>query len=215
MRVSNIYKDISNIVFSKESDTLQEALTKLEESGYRCIPILDENSEKFLGNIYKSKIYEYIVKEQGDLSLPVTTLARDKAATIHKNSSFFEAFLSIKRLPYLTILNEKEHFVGILTHSHIMNILEDSWGVDQGSYTLSIIAMEYKGALNKVTQVINKYTHIQSLITLDNRKTYSRRIVVTLPKEVDEALCQKIISSLNKNGFRVFDTEEPFEHFDQ
>ncbi|OLO26524.1 hypothetical protein BTR23_22800 [Alkalihalophilus pseudofirmus] len=73
--------------------------------------------------------------------------------------------MSIKRLPYLTILNEKEQFAGILTHSRIKEILEDSWDGGHGSYTLSIIAMEYKGALNKVTKIINKYTDIQSLIT--------------------------------------------------
>lgn len=211
MRISNLYQDITNIVYVNENHSLQEALTTLEQSGYRCIPILDQKKERFLGNIYKSKIYEYIVKENGDLSLPVTTLGKDQDAIIHKNSSFYEAFLTVKRLPYLTILDEKEHFVGIFTHSRIMEILEDSWGVGQGSYTLSIICMEYKGALNKVTGIINKYTDIKSLLTLDNQKTVSRRIVVTLPKDVDEALCKKIIENLNKNGFRVFDIEDVSE----
>ena len=40
----------------KESCTLEEAITILEESGYRCVPVLDETETFFRGNIYKMHI---------------------------------------------------------------------------------------------------------------------------------------------------------------
>ena len=39
-----------------ETATLQEALEILEESGFRCVPILDSTGEIFRGNIYKMHI---------------------------------------------------------------------------------------------------------------------------------------------------------------
>ena len=35
----------------KETATLEEALAILEESGYRCVPILDESGKIFRGNM--------------------------------------------------------------------------------------------------------------------------------------------------------------------
>ncbi len=42
-----------DLTIVKESATLQEALDILEESGFRCVPILDETGTLFRGNIYK------------------------------------------------------------------------------------------------------------------------------------------------------------------
>lgn len=47
----------------EESVTLEEALTILEDSGYRCVPVLDASGKIFRGNIYKMHIYRH--KSQG------------------------------------------------------------------------------------------------------------------------------------------------------
>lgn len=46
-----------------ETATLEEALNILEDSGYRCVPILDASGKIFRGNIYKMHIYRH--KSQG------------------------------------------------------------------------------------------------------------------------------------------------------
>ncbi|EGO5979183.1 CBS domain-containing protein, partial [Enterococcus faecalis] len=45
-----------NLTTVNESCTLEEALSILEDSGYRCVPILDESGKIFRGNIYKMHI---------------------------------------------------------------------------------------------------------------------------------------------------------------
>lgn len=58
-----------------EKATLAEALDILEESGYRCVPIVDDTGTIFRGNIYKMHIYRH--KSQGeDMNLPVTYLLK-------------------------------------------------------------------------------------------------------------------------------------------
>ena len=68
----------------KESCTLEEAIAILEESGYRCVPVLDETETFFRGNIYKMHIYRHKANG-GDMSLPVTHLIKNstKFITLH------------------------------------------------------------------------------------------------------------------------------------
>ena len=83
-----------NLTTVNESCTLEEALSILEDSGYRCVPILDESGKIFRGNIYKMHIYRHKANG-GDMSLPVTYLFM---STLH----FSRYFLLLKN--YLTLL---------------------------------------------------------------------------------------------------------------
>lgn len=191
-----------------ENYTIQEALEQLEETGFRCIPVLDKYNKKFLGNIYKSRIYEYMVKNAGPISDNVTKLIRDEDVYAYENSSFFKIFFTIKKYPYVAVLNENGDFAGILTHANVMSLLEDSWGVKTGSYGLTISTHEYQGALKNIVSIIKKYCNIQSLLTLDNESTFLRRVIVTLPKDTTEEDFKEIVKKLEREGFRVFDIEK-------
>ena len=56
MLLKTLIKPKKDLVTVKEDITLEEALTVLEDSGYRCVPILDETGKIFRGNIYKMHI---------------------------------------------------------------------------------------------------------------------------------------------------------------
>ena len=71
---------IKSLVYKKdylttvnEKATLAEALKILEDSGFRCVPILDDTGTIFRGNIYKMHIYRH-KSQGGDMNLPVTCL---------------------------------------------------------------------------------------------------------------------------------------------
>ena len=82
----------------KESATLPDALDILEESGFRCVPILDETETIFRGNIYKMHIYRHKANG-GEMNLPVTHLLKNATKFISIDSSFFKVFVTIKELP--------------------------------------------------------------------------------------------------------------------
>ncbi len=191
-----------------EEYTIQEALEVLEETGYRCIPVLDKDNKKFLGNIYKSRIYEYMVKNAGPITDSILKLTKDEDIVTYEDSSFFKIFFTIKKYPYVAVLKENGDFAGILTHANVMSLLEDSWGVKTGSYALTISTHEYQGALKNIVTIIKKYCNIQSLLTLDNESTFLRRVIVTLPKDTTEKQFHEIVQKLEKEGFRVFDIEK-------
>ena len=192
----------------KESATLQEAIDILEKSGYRCIPILDESGKIFRGNIYKMHIYRHQANN-GDMSLPVTTLLKNATKFISVNSSFFKVFFTIKELPYISVLDEENHFYGILTHSSLLNMLQQSWNIDSGSYVLTIASSGQKGDLTNMTKIINRYCSISSYITLDaEREELVRRTMITLESSATAETVKQISDHLEKKGFRVVEIED-------
>lgn len=191
----------------KESATLQEAIEILEESGYRCVPILDETGTLFRGNIYKMHIYRHKANG-GDMSLPVTHLLKNATKFISIDSSFFKVFFTIKELPYIAVLNKDMTFFGIMTHSSLLNMLAQSWSVDAGSYVLTIVSPGKKGDLFQISKVINKYSSIASVISLDvTRDEVLRRVLVTLPAGITKSELETIVQALERQDYRVVSTE--------
>ena len=116
-----------DVTFVTETDSISNVLEQLNSSGYRCIPVVNETGEKFVGNIYKVEILEYKLKE-GDMQAPVKQLTEEAEAFVTESSSFFEVFTSLKRLPYLAVVDEKGIFTGILPHSKVIELIEEAWG---------------------------------------------------------------------------------------
>lgn len=206
MLVKNDYVNKNDVVFVKESDSLESVMKALEDSGYRCIPVLDETGEKYVGNIYKVDLLEYEL----DYSLvgTLSDLVSDREGYIKEDAPFFKVFSSIKKLPYLAVVNDSMDFLGILTNGNVIQVLENAWGVHNGSYSFTIGTIEYAGALQKMLRIVNRHCNVQSVISLNNNSNYVRRVCIVLPKEVDEELAEKIRLDLDKNNFTVTDIEK-------
>lgn len=189
-----------------ETVTLEEALELLEEFGYRCVPILDESGTIYRGNIYRMHLYKH--KSEGkDMSLPVTYLLKNATKFVHTSSSFYNIFFMIKDLPYITVLDENDHFYGILTHSALINLLEQSWKLDKGSYVLTIASAGEKGDLANIAKFVNRYSDIMSCITLDVEEGPIRRTIMTLEPSATSEDVENISKLLDRRGFRVIQVE--------
>jgi len=189
-----------------ETVTLEEALELLEEYGYRCVPILDESGKIYRGNIYRMHIYKH--KSEGkDMSLPVTHLLKNATKYVHTYSTFYSIFFMIKDLPYITVLDENNHFYGILTHSALISLLEQSWKLNTGSYVLTIAAGGEHGDLADIAKIINRQTDIMSCITMDIEEGSIKRAIMTLPPDATEEDVKKISDNLDRRGYGVIHVE--------
>lgn len=190
-----------------ETLTLEEALELLEEYGYRCVPILDETGTIYRGNIYRMHLYKH--KSEGkDMTLPVTHLLKNATKYVHTYSSFYSIFFMIKDLPYITVLDENNHFYGILTHSALINLLEQSWKVNAGSFVLTIAAADESGDLANIAKTVNRYSDIMSLITLDVEESPIRRMIMTLSPGATAEDVEKISDLLDRRGYGVLQVED-------
>lgn len=191
-----------------ETVTLQEATDILEKSGFRCIPILDETGTIFRGNIYKMHIYRHKANG-GDMNLPVTHLLKNATKFISIDASFFKVFFSIKELPYISVLDEDNRFYGILTHSSLLNMLQQSWNVNTGSYVLTIASTGQKGDLANMAKIISRFCSISSCITLDvEQDDLVRRTMITLESGMTKDTLKELTTTLSKKGFRVVEVED-------
>lgn len=191
-----------------ETCSLEAALTILEDSGYRCVPVLDSTGKIFRGNIYKMHIYRH-KSNGGDMTLPVTHLIKNATKFIHINSSFFKIFFTIKELPYIAVLDEQQHFYGILTHSKLLNVLAQSWNVSEGRYVLTVASTGQQGDLAAVSKIISKQTSITSCITLDvGQDEFIRRMLFTLPADTTEDTLDSVIAHLEKKKYKVVEIED-------
>lgn len=205
MIVKQRYLLKDDVVFCKVSDPASKVLEKLYESGYRCIPVLDEAEEKFVGNAYKVHILEHQLEQQEDV--PISQLLVDQDGVISKESSFYKVFFSIKKLPYLAVVDEDGLFAGILTHSKMFEILEEAWGYKTGSCALTIVFPETDGILAKTLIEIKKKHPIQCVLSLDDQEWYLRKVIVTLGKGATTKTVKDIETLLHKIGARIIDVE--------
>ncbi len=194
-----------------ETVTLEEALELLEDYGYRCVPVVDETGKLYRGNIYRMHLYKH-KSEGGDMSLPVTHLLKNATKYVHTYSSFYNIFFMIKDLPYITVLDENNHFYGILTHSALISLLEQSWNLKTGSYVLTIAVSGDKGDLANVSKIINRYSSIMSTMTLDSEQDSIRRLIMTLEPEATASDVEKISEQLDRRGYRVIQVEDLKNH---
>lgn len=208
MLLKSLVKPKSRLVTVTENVSLKDALNILEESGFRCVPILDETGTIFRGNIYKMHIYRH-KSRGGDMNLPVTTLLKNATKFISVDSAFFHVFFSIKDLPYIAVLSKENKFYGILTHTRLLDMLSQSWNVNIGSYVITVLAPGNRGDLETISKIITKYTSIASVISLDAQEgELVHRIMFTLPSNVDKKLLNRITSALNRKAFRVAEIED-------
>src|SRR5699024_2164851 len=102
---------------------------------------------------------------------------------------------------------ENDHFYGILTHSALINLLEQSWKLETGSYVLTIAAAGEKGDLAAITRIINRHSDIMSCITLDGDGSPIKRTIMTLEPNATEEVVEKISTALDRRGYRVVQVE--------
>ncbi|ALB28200.1 MULTISPECIES: cyclic di-AMP binding protein CbpA [Companilactobacillus] len=208
MLVKSLVLKKDKLTTVKETVTLEEALKVLEDSGYRCVPILDESGQIFRGNIYKMHIYRH-KSRGGDMSLPVTTLMKNATKTISVDSPFFKVFFNIKDLPYIAVLDEANLFYGILTHSRLLSMLSDAWNLDISSYVLTVSSSGDRGDLEKMSKIFAKYVSVAACMTLDAKSNeVVRRTLFTLPSGTDIDTLKEIIKRLEKKSFIVSEIDD-------
>ena len=207
MIFSSLIKTKDKLTTLPETATLGEALSVLEDTGFRCVPVLDKSGRIFRGNIYKMHLYRH-KSRNGDMSLPVTSLLKNATKFVSINSAFFSVFFAMRDLPYIAILNEENQFYGILTHNSMLRMLAEGWNVNNGSYVLTVTTPDERGSLMTATKEITRYCQIVNVLSFDPEHTSLKLVLFTLPADVDHDKMVKVVRRLQKKGFQVSEIED-------
>jgi len=206
--LESLVKSRDDIITITSNTTLQEALDILETENLRALAILDADGQMFRGVIYKMHLYKHLANK-GDMTDSVTSLMRNMTKFINVDASFFDLIFALRDLPFISVLDDQHHFLGIITSNRLSEVFENSWTPDVGRYVMTLLTDGDRGSLEKITKIIARYTNILSLVTFDpDENIRTTRVVVTLPNAVDEARLSKIIRQLSRRGFHL----ESLEH---
>lgn len=208
MKVKSNYLAKSKVTYVTENMSISEARFTIIQSGYRCIPVLDEKEEKFVGLLFKETTSDYIIDNVGSVKDNVSRVVEEKDAFIHENTAYFKVLFSIRRLPFMAVVDDDHNFLGIITHSKVMDILEDSYGIKNGGYSLTVSTTEGKGSLRKLFTAIHEDYNIEGVFTQDAGKQFLRRVVITFNKSVSRKEIDELVHRVEANGFKVADIED-------
>lgn len=91
-------------------------------------------------------------------------------------------------------------------------MLQQSWSIDRGSYVLTIATPGEKGDFSTVAKIINRFSSIMSIISLDVNKESEfskvRRLVITLEPGVTKKNIEDLRTRLDKKGYSVLQIED-------
>ncbi|KAA0948793.1 CBS domain-containing protein [Sporosarcina sp. ANT_H38] len=187
------------------NQTVGEALDAINASGYRCIPVVD-NEDNYKGMIYKVHLIEYLYEDNGAKTEQIDHLLMHQDTFITDRCSFLKALIKIKALPFLSVV-ENGKLVGILTHNKVESVLGDAFGLKTGGINLTISSTEAKGMIEKLTKTL-RGENIEGMFTLDNGSVLARRVVITLENGKTDAQIDKLKEKLIKEGFRVLQVDK-------
>lgn len=200
MLVRDLYLPKQEVVIANTEQTVIEVFNTIKTSGYRCIPVVDQD-EVYKGMIYKVHLIEYLYEEDGDKDASIDQLLKHQEAFISERSSFLNALINIKALPFLSVV-ENDKLIGILTHNRVESVLEDAFGLQTGGINITLSSAEAKGMIEKLTKTL-RGENIEGMFTLDNGSVLARRVVITIEHGKTEAELEKLKDKLEKGGFRI------------
>lgn len=212
MIFSSLIKKKDTLTTLPETATLQEALALLEETGFRCVPVLDKSGRIFRGNIYKMHLYRH-KSRNGDMSLPVTALLKNATKFVSIKAEFFSVFFAMRDLPYIAVLDDNNQFYGILTHNSMLRMLAQGWNVSNGSYVLTVTTPDERGSLMNASKEITRYCQIVNVLSFDPEHSAMKQVLFTLPADVDHDKMIKVVKRLEKKGFKVPEIEDLHQQY--
>lgn len=200
MFVRDLYLELGEVVVTQNNRSVQEVYDIIRESGYRCIPVVDDNGE-YKGMIYKVHLMEDLYENDGAEKDNINHLLQHTDLFIQQRTPFLKALVKIKALPFISVV-EDQKLIGILTHNKVESVLEDAFGLHTGGLSMTLSSIEAKGMIEKLTKVL-RGENIEGMFTLDSGAVVARRVVVTLEKGKTQEEMQQIQDKLENNGFRV------------
>ena len=200
MHIRDLIVERQGVASVKVDQSVSETLAKINETGYRCIPVVD-NDDAYKGMIYKVDLLSYLYEDKGDGEKSIDFLLRHQDTYLYENASFLSALLKIKALPFISVVRDGK-LLGILTHNKIESVLEDAFGLKTGGINITLASTEARGMIRKLTTTL-KDENIEGMLTLDNGSALARRVVITLEDGKSDEEMVKMREKLEKHGFRI------------
>jgi acetoin utilization protein AcuB len=195
------------LILAGLEESLESALKKMATNNFLALPVVN-NNEELKGTIMKETIYRGYVEENYKSFLEyisskkVKDLYTEKIQIIYDNDEIEKAsyLLSQMKIPYLSVINSQNEFVGILTHSSIFNAFSKIMGLGRGLKVV-VDMLDVPGQLAKFTELLKEenVNIINIAIIGTTEDGYLRNLIKVETDNLDD-----LIVKIKNKGFRVF-----------
>jgi len=107
------------LVFVKPSDTVAEALEKMDELGLTQIPVLDEG--RSVGSLRENRVLAKVVRDREMLTSPVSEVMESSFAILDVDASSSEVTKRLQTSPAV-LVEEYGRIIGIITRHDVLDL---------------------------------------------------------------------------------------------
>ena len=202
MIIKNILIPFRELTKVSIHDTAAKTLEMIDSKALLSLPVVDGN--QFIGIISKRYILEEFLKGNEDketfLQRPVAEFMKTKVPCLSPNELVEEALklLCEHNVQFIPIVNEKNEFVGIVSHKAVFRTFRNALGI--GHTRLVVTTYDLKGRLAKLSEIIAREDgNIISIVQVDPEVMGLKELIL----RVEIANVQKLVKTLDENGFTV------------
>ena len=190
------------------NDTLQDVFALLDKHKIEGVPVLKD--DQYVGTITRYRIYKAAFLSELPRDIFLKEIKAEAIAEVNKtlkgNEIFENIFLDLKETPLLAVVDDQNHFQGIVTRYDIIEQFQSTFGVHVPGVRIALTTVETKGRIARLTEITRQYQQqIISLVTFDETDKLLRRIVIKVAKAPN---VDKFINKLEESGFRVLHIDE-------
>lgn len=196
----------SKVITLTENQSLKEAYELMIREGHDALPVLQD--QVVVGILSKQHIYKtFFLKEFSSKEVYLSNCLvyeemKTDFRTIRESDILEEALstMSRMRMQFLTVLNSKSKFAGILTKQILLQTFANSLGMGKRGARLEVVLDDIEGRLATLTKLIYKANiNIISITMVDPSVMELRKIVLRLDTREKDS----IVAMIEKAGFRV------------
>lgn len=118
----------SEVAYINQTDTIRQALEKMEYHRYASIPLIDQNG-KYIGTVTEGDML-WFIKRRGDLTLhsveelSVMEVSRKQDnEPIYISSNMEDLFSKAQQQNFVPVIDDDNIFIGIITRKDIMSFM--------------------------------------------------------------------------------------------
>ncbi|MEF9959897.1 MAG: CBS domain-containing protein [Cellulosilyticaceae bacterium] len=202
MLVKNIMIPVEKLTVVDLHTSIKDTIALIDMNHLLSLPVVA--GDKFIGVISKKYIFEEyfndVEEKETFLKRSIEEMMKTKITAV-KERDLVEVpgqVLAEHNLQFVPVENEKDQFVGIVTHKAIFKTFNKILGV--GHTRIEVTTRDVKGRLATLTEIITKQgVNIISIAEIDIEVMNLREIIL----RVDTKNVKALIQALNEGGFTV------------
>lgn len=209
MIVKNYMLKREDLLVLDVSQKIQDALSLIVADGHLSLPVVEGDCFKGCLSIYY--IYKKYYEKDGEerkafLDSFVGDHYRKDIPTLTPKNIVEDASILFAKenIPFVPVVNDQQHLLGIVTQKSIFQSFSKLMGYGTG-IRLTIHTPDVKGRISRLAKAIKKADG--NIISLAINDPESKLGVKEIILRLDGENIKKIISNIEKEGFKVIEIE--------